>query len=58
MTPLKLLVVEDDTASLDLPRNTLSTAARVAVTLSPEPFSNIGLSLDTQTSAVVKECRL
>jgi len=33
------------------------TAARVAVTLSPEPFSNIGLSLDTQTSAVVKECR-
>jgi hypothetical protein len=31
------------------------TAARVAVTLSPEPFSNIGLSLDTQTSAVVKK---
>jgi len=34
------------------------TAARVAVTLSPEPFSNIGLSLDTQASAVVRERRL
>ena len=34
------------------------TAACVAVTLSPEPFSNIGLSLDTETSAVVRQRRL